>query len=187
MRTVLRPHTGGPQRLIRRYASARLYDTVQRRLISLPAIRMPAWLDDAPPASSAGPDATGSDGCTMSVARRACEAVVVVRVHGRMNLDGSAAVDHRLQQLLAAGNLSRLVIDLTRVSHLDDHGVRALLRAGDAARTTGTQLRVVTGDGAALEGLDEAGMGPRLAIAPDVDSACSEVFTPTRAHPRDVA
>jgi anti-anti-sigma factor len=156
-------------------------------LVSLPAIRMPAWLEDAPPAPSDDPAANGAGACTLSVSRRACEAVVVVRVHGAMDIDGSAAVDHRLQRILAAGNLSRLVIDLSQVSHLDDYGVRALLRAGDAARTTGTQLRVVTGGGAVLEGLDERGMRPLLPTAPDVDSACSEVFATASAHPRDVA
>jgi anti-anti-sigma factor len=113
--------------------------------------------------------------------------VVVVAVHGGLDIDGSAAVDHRLQQTLAAGKLSCLVIDLTRVSDLDEYGVRTLLRAVDAARTTGIQLRVVTGDGAALRGLDEHGVRPLLPTAPSVDSACSEAFAPISAHPRDVA
>lgn len=193
MRTVLRPHTGGPQRLIRRYATGRLYDSVQRRLVSLPAIRMPAWFEDAQeypspaPAESAGGTETGGGACVVSVARRACEAVVVVTVRGRMDIDGSATVDHRVQRILADGNLSRLVVDLSQVSHLDDYGVRTLLRAADAARTAGIGLRMVTGHGPALEGLDERGLGPSLPTAPDVDSACSEVFAPSSTHPRDVA
>jgi anti-anti-sigma factor len=164
-----------------------LYDTVQRRLVSLPAIRMPAWLEDSPAHPRVDPAATGAGVCGLSVSRRACEAVVVVTVRGRMDIDGAASVDHRLQQILAVGNLGCLVVDLSRVTHLDDYGVRTLLRAGDAARTTGTPLRVVTGDGAALEGLDQRGVRPLLPTAPDVDSACSEVFAPRRAHPRDVA
>lgn len=187
MRTLLRPHTAGPQRLIRRYASGKLYDTVQRRLVSLPAIRMPGRLDEAPAHPTVDTATTAADHCRLSLSRRACEAVVVVRVHGRMDVDGSATVDHRLQRILAEGNLTRLVVDLSDVGHLDDYGVRALLRAGDAARTTGTQLRIVTGSGAALRALDERGVRPLLPIAPDVDGACSEVFASARTHPRDVA
>lgn len=190
MRTVLRPHTGGPQRLIRRYATGRLYDTVHRRLVSLPAIRMPAWLEESPahacPEPSASP-VSGTAGCTVSVSRRACEAVAVVTVRGRMDIDGSATVDQRLQRILADGNLHRLVVDLNQVSHLDDHGVRTLLRTAAAARTTGTGLSVVPGHGAAAECLDERGVLPLLPTAPDVDTACSGVFATTRTHPRDVA
>jgi len=181
MSSVSRPHAGSPQRLIRRYAGARLYDTVHRRLVSLPAIRMPAWLDDAPghpsPDTSAEPPATGAGDCAMSVSRRACEAVVVVTVHGRMDIDGCAAVDHRLQSILAAGNLSRLVLDLSRLRHLDDFGVRAVLRAADAARATGIGLRIVTGDGAARQALDERAALTLLPTAPDVDTACAVVLT----------
>ena len=187
MRTVLRPHTGGPQRLIRRYASGRLYDTVHRRLVALPVIRIPAWLEEAPPQPSPDPATTGRPGCVLTVSRRACEAVVVTTVNGALDIDGSPGVDHRLQQTLAAGNLSCLVIDLSQVNHLDEYGVRTLLRAVDAARTTGIQLRVVTGGGAALQGLDEHGVRPLLPTATDVDSACSEAFIPIGAHPRDVA
>jgi anti-anti-sigma factor len=150
-------------------------------------IRIPSWLEDAPAQPSGTPVATGAAQCTLSVSRRACEVVVVVTVHGQLDIDGSATLDHRLQQILAAGDLSRLVVDLSRVSGLDDYGVRALLRAGDAARTSGTQLRVVIGDGAAWESLDERGVRPLLPTAPDVDSACAEVFAPTGVHPRDVA
>lgn len=183
MRTVLRPHTGGPQRLIRRYATGRLYDTVQRRLVSLPAIRIPAWLEDTSTHPSTDPGETGALGCTLAVSRRACEAVVVVAVRGSLDIDGSPMVDHRLQQTLAAGNLSCLVVDLSWVTHLDEYGMRTLLRAVDAARATGIRLRVVAGDSAALSALDAHGVRPLLPIATDVDSACSEALAPTAHTP----
>lgn len=186
MSSVLRPGAPGSQRLISRYAGGRLYATVQRRLVALPAIRMPSWLEEAtgPPV---GAGASNGGDCVLSVARRACEAVVAVRVRGRMDVDGSAAVDHRLQEIVAAGNLSCLVVDLTLVSHLGEHGVRALMRAGDAARATGVRFRVVTGDGAAARSLDERGVRQILSSAPDVDAVCAEVLAPAAATPRDVA
>jgi anti-anti-sigma factor len=115
-------------------------------------------------------------GYRLSVSRRTCEAVVVLTVDGDVDTDGSRELDHKLQRILAAGNLCRLVIDLRRVGLLSDAGIRALLRAQDTGRATGIPLRVVTGDGAAGAVLDMFDARSRIPTTSDVDTACVGVF-----------
>lgn len=160
-------------------STRKIYDRVQRHLVALPTIRMPLNpLSVADPAADL--ESIGMGGCRLSVSRRMCEAVVVVTVDGDVDADGSRELDRKLQGILAAANLSRLVIDLSRVSFLSDAGVRALMRAQHAGRAAGIPLRVVTADGAAGAVLDMCDFRSRIPTAPDVDTACAEVFQPRR-------
>jgi anti-anti-sigma factor len=177
MTAASRPRTDGPHWLSRRPATRRLYDTVQRHLVGLPTIRLPLTPLGATD-TDAALESIGMGGCRLSVSRRMCEAVVVVTVDGDVTAEGSRELDHKLQRILAAGNLSRLVIDLSRVGFLSDAGVRTLIRAHNTGRLLRIPLRVVTGDGAAGAVLDMCDFRSRIPTSPDVDTACTEIFKP---------
>jgi anti-anti-sigma regulatory factor len=142
----------------------RIRDRVQRHLVALPSLKLPGF----------DPDAVGPGGCRLTVHRRMCGAVVAVTVDGDLDRDGARELDGRLQLILAAGSLARLVVDLSRVGLLSDEGVHALVRARDAGLAGGIPVRVVTGNGAAGAVLDLCDV--HIPTAPDVDTACAEVF-----------
>jgi anti-anti-sigma regulatory factor len=77
-----------------------------------------------------------------------------------------------IYRVLVARNLSRLVIDLTRVRSFSTGEVDILLRARELALRTGIELRVVTDGRLVDDVLRKLRAADMFHVSPDVDSAC---------------
>src|SRR5581483_2396457 len=74
--------------------------------------------------------------------RRMCERVVLISATGRIDASGARQLRQMIDRVLTARNLSRLVVDLTRVNYLSPRGVGTLLRARDLSAQFAIDLRL---------------------------------------------
>jgi anti-anti-sigma factor len=114
----------------------------------------------------------------ISVSRRMCEAVVVISVAGRLDISQVGHLDHKIQRVLATGNLHRLVIDLSKVTFICRGALSTLGRAQDIAFRKGIELRFVTGGGPASALVQNREAAQTFTIDTDVDTACGAIFNP---------
>ncbi|HET8659631.1 MAG TPA: STAS domain-containing protein [Micromonosporaceae bacterium] len=78
----------------------------------------------------------------LDVRTETADAVVVVCVHGEVDLDTEAQLAGALRDAIATHQAGELVVDLAGVPFLDSSGVRALLQARAAAAERGMSMRV---------------------------------------------
>jgi len=104
--------------------------------------------------------------------RRMCERVVLISATGRIDASGARQLRQMIDRVLTARNLSRLVVDLTRVDYLSPRGVGTLLRARDLSAQFAIDLRLVTTDGPADDALRKPWIVGRFRLSSDVDTAC---------------
>jgi anti-anti-sigma factor len=101
-----------------------------------------------------------------------CERVVLISAVGKINAIGARDLGKMIDRVLVARNLSRLVIDLTRVTHFSKREVDALLHARELALRTGIELRVVTAGRLVDDVLRKRHATDMFHLSPDVDGAC---------------
>jgi anti-anti-sigma factor len=110
--------------------------------------------------------------CSITFSRRMCGAVLVVTVVGTIDVTNAPRFDDRLQEILRAGNLYGLVIDLSRVELLRAAGLQCLVRAQDTGDKRGIQIRLVLGEGVAKRVIEVRGNRGLPRTSPLVDDAC---------------
>jgi anti-sigma B factor antagonist len=87
-----------------------------------------------------------------------------------VDITNSEAVGRTL--LAAFGpDVAVVIADLSRTEFCDSTGIRCLLIASNQAACTGSQLRVVAGDGAVRRALYVLGADQSLALYPDIQAA----------------
>jgi anti-sigma B factor antagonist len=105
---------------------------------------------------------------------------VVASVRGALDMNRAPALREQLRRLLRPG-ASRLVIDLSLVSHVDVGGLAVLVGSGRRARLLGGHLRLAAPTHAVAAALQRAGLDRQLDIFSTVQSA---VLGPSAAGPK---
>jgi anti-anti-sigma factor len=65
----------------------------------------------------------------------------IVTVNGRVDSETASQLDNALAQLTAGGK-NKIVLDLKGVEYISSAGLRAIVKAGQAAQKTGGELRL---------------------------------------------
>jgi anti-sigma B factor antagonist len=99
--------------------------------------------------------------------------VGVVSVLGEIDLSTAARVREAVADQIDAG-LSRLVIDLTRVTFMDSTGLGLLVGTHKSTTARGGGLRVVCDNPRLLRLLTVTGLGRSMVVTPTLDAAVSE-------------
>jgi anti-anti-sigma factor len=98
--------------------------------------------------------------------------LVLVGVTGEVDMLSSRELWAAAEQALDAAEDRTVVVDLTRVSFLDSHGLSSLLRVADRARRQGTPLRVVIAEGQpARRSIELCGLAETLSLCVSVAEA----------------
>ena len=78
---------------------------------------------------------------TLSIATEVRVPASIVTVSGRVDSQSAPQLDDALAQLTAGGN-NKIVLDLKGVDYMSSAGLRAIVKAGQAAQKTGGELRL---------------------------------------------
>jgi len=96
--------------------------------------------------------------------------VIIAELSGELDIARAPALREQLLALLRPGS-SRLVIDLSKVSHCDASGLAVLVGAGRRARLLGGFLRLAAVSPQVDQGLHITGLRQRLGVFPTVQAA----------------
>ena len=91
------------------------------------------------------------------------DGVIVLRLHGDLDLASADAVTRRLDALCAAGQPTQL--DLDRLQFMDSSGLRVVLQAAAAAREDAWEFTITAGSPQVRRLFVAAGVTDRLPIA----------------------
>ncbi len=94
----------------------------------------------------------------------------VVTLHGELDLDAAADVDHAVEQCLNAGRRV-LLLDLADVAFCDSSGVNALIRAHQRATGAGGAVHLVAPQPPVARVLALIGVDQVLTVHQDLPSA----------------
>ena len=94
------------------------------------------------------------DGLGIQSARQGEEHVI--SLDGDLEIANASAIESELNYV-QAGDCSRIVLDLRRLSFLDSTGIHFLISAHERARASGKPLALVVDDGPVLRVLDVCG------------------------------
>jgi anti-anti-sigma factor len=142
------------------------------------------------------PATTAAPGLALSTP--AAGGVTIAELSGELDLARAPALREQLAGLLRPGS-SRLVIDLSKVSHCDAPGLAVLIGTGRRARLLGGFLRLAAVSPQVDQGLHITGLRPHLGVFPTVQAATASPQSPRgtkdatvsaqvpRAHPGPVA
>ncbi|QGK69921.1 anti-sigma factor antagonist [Allosaccharopolyspora coralli] len=83
---------------------------------------------------------------TLSIDRPA-RGVVVVTIHGEIDLASVPRLTELIRQRMTAANLRAVVLDLSAVQFVNSFGIELLVHAQSRAEQRGIDLRLVLGDG----------------------------------------
>jgi anti-anti-sigma factor len=92
------------------------------------------------------------------------DGTVVLRLHGELDLASADAVSLRLDTLAASGDA--VVLDVDRLSFMDSSGLRVVLQAAEASRTSDWSFSVTAGSEQVRNLFASAGVTDRLPIVP---------------------
>jgi anti-sigma B factor antagonist len=115
----------------------------------------------------------------VTITCRAERGYTVAALTGKLELAGAPALRERLRRLLRPA--SRLIIDLSGVSHADVSGLTVLVGTGHRARLIGGLLRLAAPTPAVTGALEATGLSAHFDIYPTVGAAISEAALAT-AH-----
>lgn len=93
-----------------------------------------------------------------------CDGVVVLRLHGDLDLASVDEVHRRLDALCTAGEPTRL--DLDGLDFMDSSGLRVVLQAAEAARGSDWPFSLTAGSEQVRRLFLAAGVAERLPIVP---------------------
>ena len=98
--------------------------------------------------------------------------VTVVEMSGRLHLGNSLMyAENSINRLMDGGTL-KLVLDLTRLEHLDSSGLGMLIGCSGRMEQRGGRMRVAGAGGAVAEVFEIAHAGRILQLDADLESAC---------------
>jgi len=103
--------------------------------------------------------------------------VTIAGLSGELDLAGAPALREQLLGLLRPG-ASRLVIDLSKVSHCDASGLAVLIGTGRRARLLGGFLRLAAVSPQVDHILHITGLRPHLGIFPTIQAATASPQSP---------
>jgi anti-anti-sigma factor len=92
------------------------------------------------------------------------DGVVVISLHGDLDLASADAVHHRLETLYAAGETTRL--DLDGLAFMDSSGLRVVLQAVERSSEGGWRFTISAGSEQVRRLFASAGVADRLPIEP---------------------
>ena len=98
--------------------------------------------------------------------------VAIAELSGELDIACAPALREQLLGLLRPGS-SRLVIDLSKVSHCDASGLAVLIGAGHRARLLGGFLRLAAVSPQVDQWLHVTGLRPHLGVFPTVQAAAA--------------
>jgi anti-sigma B factor antagonist len=116
------------------------------------------------------PAATTAPGLALSTL--AADGVTIAELSGELDIAGAPALREQLLGLLRPGS-SRLVIDLSKVSHCDASGLAVLIGTGRRARLLGGFLRLAAVSPQVDQGLQTTGLRQHLCVFPTVQAAAA--------------
>lgn len=96
--------------------------------------------------------------------------VTCIRLDGRLDIDGTQAVDQQFSYLTTARQ-GRFAVDLSGVNFIASIGIRLLLTAARAQANRGGKLVLVGPDPMGRKVLETAGVDQIVPIAPDLEGA----------------
>ena len=111
------------------------------------------------------PPTTTAPGLALSTP--AAGGVTIAELSGELDIACAPALREQLLGLLRPG-ASRLVIDLSKVSHCDASGLAVLIGTGRRARLLGGFLRLAAVSPQVDQGLHSTGLRPHLGVFPTV-------------------
>jgi anti-sigma B factor antagonist len=103
--------------------------------------------------------------------------VTIAELSGELDIACAPALREQLLGLLRPGS-SRLVIDLSKVSHCDVSGLAVLIGTGRRARLLGGFLRLAAVSPQVDQGLHITGLRPYLGVFPTVQAAAASPQSP---------
>ena len=103
--------------------------------------------------------------------------VTIAELSGELDIACAPALREQLLGLLRPGS-SRLVIDLSKVSHCDASGLAVLIGTGRRARLLGGFLRLAAVSPQVDQGLHITGLRPYLGVFPTVQAAAASPQSP---------
>ena len=103
--------------------------------------------------------------------------VTIAELSGELDIACAPALREQLLGLLRPGS-SRLVIDLSKVSHCDASGLAVLIGTGRRARLLGGFLRLAAVSPQVDQGLHSTGLRPHLGVFPTVHAATASPQSP---------
>ena len=89
------------------------------------------------------------------------EGLVVVRLHGELDMEGAPAVEDELTTLISGG-AGDVVVDLSELSFIDSTGIQCLVRAAERAEEDGGALRLRGARGQVEDVIKLTGVGGLL-------------------------
>lgn len=98
------------------------------------------------------------------------EHVQLVAVSGELDLSNSAELRRRVEEALQAGP-NALLVDLSRVSHMDSTGLAALIETHQLAADLGARLTLVIGSEPVRRTMEVRGLDRLFTIVPTRDEA----------------
>jgi anti-anti-sigma factor len=114
------------------------------------------------------PPTTAAPG--LALCAPAAGGITIAGLTGKLDIACAPALREQLLGLLRPGS-SRLVIDLSKVSHCDAPGLAVLIGTGRRARLLGGFLRLAAVSPQVDQGLDITGLRRHLGVFPTVQAA----------------
>ena len=68
---------------------------------------------------------------------------LVIRARGEVDIASAAALEGELESAIGSGDVTQVVLDLGGLTFVDSTGLRALLAAGELARTKHRRIQIV--------------------------------------------
>lgn len=96
--------------------------------------------------------------------------ITVVALCGRLDLEGTQAVDQKFS-FLTTSRTGRFLIDLTEVPYIASIGIRMLLMTARSQMQRGGRIALVVPEGMSRQVLETAGIGQVVPMCVDIDSA----------------
>lgn len=93
-----------------------------------------------------------------------------VALEGRMDIDGTQAIDARFS-FMATGRKGNIVVDLAGVSFLASIGIRLLMTAARGQKGRGGHLVLAAAQPPVLKVIQTAGIDQLIPVYPDVETA----------------
>ena len=121
------------------------------------------------------PHTTTAPGLALSTP--AAGGITVAELSGELDLARAPALREQLLGLIRPGS-SRLVIDLSKVSHCDASGLAVLIGTGRRARLLGGFLRLAAVSPQVNQGLHITGLRPHLGVFSTVQAATASPQSP---------
>ncbi len=109
----------------------------------------------------------------LAVSAPAAGGIVIAELSGQLDIACAPALREQLLSLLRPGS-SRLVIDLSKVSHCDASGLAVLIGAGHRARLLGGFLRLAAVSPQVDQRMQITGLRRHLGVFPTVQAATGQ-------------